>query len=407
MNHDDVERISMKKILSLLLLGTMLLSVASCSQSKPKAPTTSTTGVQKEPEPSDDTVLISEGYAQLDLSKYVKAPALSEIKLSLAELEEKYNYEIKLILQNNATYTDAEEGYAAANGDKVNIHYKGYAANESDNISESTLNNMTNMRYDSEDKLMAGDDLVLGSGSFIGAYESEEHPEKNHPGFEDQLIGMKAGETRTIIVTFPDSYGNGPELQGVEVKFDVTVNSIKKGSTPELTDEMVATYTQMEYKTIADFRAYVLEVYKSSMAYEAFANAVEFITHPVELLDKEITASIYEYIEQIYGNEKLTDAEIKKIFDEQYEAASKNAKIAVEEKLVLEYLCRQLGVELTYGEYKKLRGDDFQKYATYYYYYFGITSEAQVEEYFGREQLVLQFKHEMVLKLLTEKVVFE
>ena len=101
------------------------------------------------------------------------------------------------------------------------------------------------------------------------------------------------------------------------------------------------------------------------------------------------------------------DAEIKKIFDEQYEAASKNAKIAVEEKLVLEYLCRQLGVELTYGEYKKLRGDDFQKYATYYYYYFGITSEAQVEEYFGREQLVLQFKHEMVLKLLTEKVVFE
>ena len=280
----------MKKLLSLLLLGSMLLSLASCSKSESKAPATSTTATTKEPEPSDDTVLISEGYAQLDLSKYMKVPAFSEIKLSLAELEEKYDYEVKLILQNNSTYTDTEEGYAAADGDKVNIHYKGYAANESDKISEDTLKGMTNMRYDSEDKLMAGDDLVLGSDSFIGAYESEEHPEKNHPGFEEQLVGMKAGETRTIIVTFPDNYGNSAELRGVEVKFDVTVNKIQKGSTLELTDDMVATYTQMQFKTIEEFRAYVLEFYKSSMAYEGIVAAVEFTSHPTDLLDKEITA---------------------------------------------------------------------------------------------------------------------
>ncbi|MBO5778418.1 MAG: FKBP-type peptidyl-prolyl cis-trans isomerase [Clostridia bacterium] len=395
----------MKKLLSLLLLGGILLTAVSCSAAD-KAPGT-TTADGKEPEPSDDTLMISEGYEKLDLSKYVKLPALSEIKISLAELEEKYNYEVKLMLQSNATYKDTEEGYVAADGDQVNIHYKGYAANESDKIDENTLKNMTNMEYDDDGKLLDGDDLVLGSGSFIGAYESEEHPENNNPGFEEQLVGMKVGETRTITVTFPDSYGNSADLQGKVVKFDVTVNAIKQVILPELTDEMVATYTQMEYKTIADFRAYVLEYYKGTMSYDAIMEVVEFPTLPTELVDKEITAYVYDYIEYMHGDKELTDAEIKTIFDEQYDTASEVAEDTVESKLVLEYLCRQLNIQLTYGEYKKLRNEDYTKYADYYYYYMGITSEEALEEYYGREQMSLQYKHDKVLKILPDKVVFE
>lgn len=397
----------MKKILSLLLLAGVLLAGVACSKSAPKNDAVTTTTAAKEPEPADDTLMINEAYAKLDMAKYMKLPALSELKVSLAELEKKYDYEVKLILQNNATYKDTEEGYAAADGDQVNIHYKGYAANESDNISEDTLKNMTNMQYDDDGTLLDGDDLVLGSGSFIGAYESEEHPEKNHPGFEEQLIGMKAGETRTIIVTFPDSYGNSEELQGMEVKFDVTVNAIKQVILPELTDEMVATYTNMQYKTIADFRAYVLDFYKGTMAYDKIMEVVEFAELPADLVDAEITAYVYEYIEQTHPNEKLTDAEIQTIFDEQYDTAKENAESTVQSKLVLEYLCRQLNVQLTYGEYKQLRAADFEQYAMYYYYYMGLTTEEEVEEYFGREQMVLQYKHDKVLKLLPDKVVFE
>lgn len=55
--------------------------------------------------------------------------------------------------------------------------------------------------------------LKLGSGTFV-------------PGFEEQLIGAKVGESRDINVTFPENYV--PTLAGKEVVFKVTVKEIKK-----------------------------------------------------------------------------------------------------------------------------------------------------------------------------------
>jgi trigger factor len=66
-------------------------------------------------------------------------------------------------------------------------------------------------------------DLVIGSGSFI-------------PGFEEQLIGMKAGDEKTIDVTFPKSYPHD-ELAGKPVQFDVKVNSVSNVEEPEFNKE--------------------------------------------------------------------------------------------------------------------------------------------------------------------------
>lgn len=55
--------------------------------------------------------------------------------------------------------------------------------------------------------------LTLGSGQFV-------------PGFEDQVVGMKVGETRDINITFPEQYV--PDLAGKDVVFKVTVHEIKK-----------------------------------------------------------------------------------------------------------------------------------------------------------------------------------
>ena len=55
-------------------------------------------------------------------------------------------------------------------------------------------------------------DLEIGSGSFV-------------PGFEDQLVGMKAGEEKDIDITFPENYT--PELAGKPVVFHVKVNEVK------------------------------------------------------------------------------------------------------------------------------------------------------------------------------------
>lgn len=70
----------------------------------------------------------------------------------------------------------------------------------------------------------SGHMLALGTGSLI-------------PGFEDQILGMKAGETREIKVTFPEDYTN-KDLQGKDANFTVTLKEIKKKVLPELNDEL-------------------------------------------------------------------------------------------------------------------------------------------------------------------------
>jgi trigger factor len=65
--------------------------------------------------------------------------------------------------------------------------------------------------------------LAIGSGNLI-------------PGFEDQLLGMKKGETREIQVTFPADYSN-KEIAGKDASFTVTLKELKKKVLPELNDE--------------------------------------------------------------------------------------------------------------------------------------------------------------------------
>ena len=85
--------------------------------------------------------------------------------------------------------------------------------------------------------------LEIGSGSFI-------------PGFEDQLIGAKAGEEREVKVTFPSEYFV-PELAGKEAVFVTKINDVKRKELPELNDDFAKeagdadTLAEMKEKTLA------------------------------------------------------------------------------------------------------------------------------------------------------------
>ena len=67
--------------------------------------------------------------------------------------------------------------------------------------------------------------LEIGSNQFI-------------PGFEEEMIGMKKGESKEIDLTFPESY-HVEELKNAKVKFSVELLEMKKKVSPELTDELV------------------------------------------------------------------------------------------------------------------------------------------------------------------------
>ena len=82
-------------------------------------------------------------------------------------------------------------------------------------------------------------ELLLGSGSFI-------------PGFEEQVVGMSAGEEKEIHVTFPENY-HSSELAGKPVVFKVKVHEVKETVLPEKDDEFVKDVS--EFDTMAELRA--------------------------------------------------------------------------------------------------------------------------------------------------------
>ena len=80
--------------------------------------------------------------------------------------------------------------------------------------------------------------LVIGSGTFI-------------PGFEEQLIGMNAGEEKEINVTFPENYQ--PDLQGKDAVFAVKIKSVRERQLPTLDDEFAKDIS--EFDTLEELRA--------------------------------------------------------------------------------------------------------------------------------------------------------
>lgn len=84
--------------------------------------------------------------------------------------------------------------------------------------------------------------LELGSGQFV-------------PGYEEQLVGAKAGEDRAVKVTFPENYG-GPELAGKDAVFDVKVKEVREKQPAQIDDSLAA---EVGLETLAELRQEVKE----------------------------------------------------------------------------------------------------------------------------------------------------
>ena len=121
-------------------------------------------------------------------------------------------------------------------------------------------------------------DLKLGAGMFV-------------PGFEEQVVGMKAGEEKDIDITFPEDYH--ADLAGKAVVFHVKVNEVKESQVPEVDDEF--TKDVSEFETLADFRKDLgekLQQRKEAQAKSDFENAV--LEQLVENMECEIPDGMVE-----------------------------------------------------------------------------------------------------------------
>lgn len=118
--------------------------------------------------------------------------------------EERLDSELKALQARGATLNPVER--AAANGDTILMDYVGSL--DGTPFDGGTGNDQT---------------VELGSNSLI-------------PGFEEGLVGAKAGETKTLDLKFPDEYG-AEQLAGKDAQFEVTVKEVQEKVLPELNDE--------------------------------------------------------------------------------------------------------------------------------------------------------------------------
>lgn len=177
--------------------------------------------------------------------------------------------------------------------------------------------------------------LEIGSNTFI-------------PGFEEQLIGMKAGESKDINVTFPEDY-HSEELKGQPVVFKVKVNEVKEVKVPELDKEF--------------FEDLGMEGIDSK---EALENQVK----------ENITAS------------KTTKAEDKYI-DNLLEEISKSTEIDVPETMVNDEAERMVE---QFGEHIKMQGISLEQF----YQFTNSNKEALKEQY--KEEALKRVKYRLIIE---------
>lgn len=141
--------------------------------------------------------------------------------------------------------------------------------------------------------------LVLGSHTFI-------------PGFEDQLIGVKAGDERSVEVVFPSDYFEA-SLAGQPVIFKVTVKSVQKAIVPELNDEFIKKMNLEGCSTVDELKAKIREEL-TQMKNEQEENrlAMAILTRvaegaqmdiPAAMIDSQVSQHMEQYENQLkqYG----------------------------------------------------------------------------------------------------------
>lgn len=133
--------------------------------------------------------------------------------------------------------------------------------------------------------------LEIGSGSFI-------------PGFEEQLIGMKADEEKDIDLTFPENYG-AEDLAGKAVVFKVKVHEIKEKTLPEINDDLIKDAEVEGVETVEDYKKYVknnLKEQKEQTAQGKFENdllekliANSEVVIPQVMIDDEVAQMMNDF----------------------------------------------------------------------------------------------------------------
>ena len=282
-----------------------------------------------------------------------KAPLLPEVTLGeyknlkiekyTEELDEaKIDKELNQARERGARFVEAGEGTEAKLGDFATIDFTGFVDGK-----EFEGGKAEDYR------------LELGSHSFIDT-------------FEDQIVGMKVGETRDINVTFPEDYP-AEELKAKPAVFKIALKKIENKELPELNDEFASNVSEFEtleeYK--ADLRKHMQESINARVQRENENRIINKIVEnasveiPEVLIERQLDMFIRDF-EMRLGYQGLKLDDYYKYANTTMEALRDSykpqAQNAVKTRLTLEKLMAQEGIIVTDEELDARLASDAEKY---------------------------------------------
>ena len=207
--------------------------------------------------------------ATFEVYPEIELPDLGEVTLErvVAEVvDSDIDNMIEKLRKQRVTWTKAER--AAAEGDRLEIDFEGTVDGQPfpGNSGKSVP-------------------LELGSGSMI-------------PGFEEQLLGAKAGDNKTVEVTFPADYASS-DVAGKAAKFEVTVNSVAEPVLPEVNDEFARAFgvgdggmSKLRAEVRANMERELAATIKSKLKQQVFEVLLQKakMEVPTSLIDSEVDA---------------------------------------------------------------------------------------------------------------------
>ena len=247
-------------------------------------------------------------------------------KKSVEVSDDEVEAEIKKDLENAGSWEPVGDR-AVENGDKCVIDFSGSV--DGVKFEGGTAKDYT---------------LVLGSGSFI-------------PGFEDQMVGMKAGETRIVKVKFPDDY-HAENLAGKDAEFEVVLHSATVKNVPALDDETVKDIS--EFDTVEDYKKSVKDRLaarkEEDAAFALDQDIIEKITELAEvevpqcMIDEEAEDMVkeFEYRVMYQGGDpeqfyKMTGQTREHVLENYKVGAAKNVKI----RLVMQEIIKAANITVS------------------------------------------------------------
>lgn len=241
----------------------------------------------------------------------------------------------------------------------------------------------------------AGYDLEIGSHSFID-------------GFEDGLIGVAAGDTVDLNLTFPEDYGS-TDLAGKETVFTVTVNYIM----PEVTDELAGKLSDGAFTTLEDYRQHIREqlqedeaetqVYTDVMT--QIYNTCTINDYPQELVDYCVTSMMNVYMQYV----EMSDMDLAEWLEERYgmtedefmDIIVEQVKDSLQQELLLKAIAENEELVISEEEYE----EGCVKYAEQLGY--GADAVDQFKEDYDRAIIETSLMMDKVLDFVKDNAVIE